>query len=98
MLNMLQGLERYRTLALFRSSIWTVTKGGAHSRSGHGGRRANQSLDREVKPGREVRVGLYTSMRADCTAGPLIRLSVAPEHGTVTVRRATNVTIGLNWR
>ena len=51
------------------------------------------SLDREVKaaPGREVRVGIYTSMRADCTAGPLpaIRLSVAPEHGTVTVRRAT---------
>jgi hypothetical protein len=50
------------------------------------------SLDREVKatPGREVRVGIYTSMRADCTAGPLpaIRLSVAPEHGTVTVRRA----------
>lgn len=51
------------------------------------------SLDREVKaaPGREVRVGIYTSMRADCTAGPppAIRLSVAPEHGTVTVRRAT---------
>jgi len=50
-------------------------------------------LDREVKatPGREVRVGIYTSMRADCTAGPLpaIRLSVAPEHGAVTVRRAT---------
>jgi hypothetical protein len=51
------------------------------------------SLDREVKAtlGREVRVGIYTSMRADCTAGPLpaIRLSVAPEHGAVTVRRAT---------
>jgi hypothetical protein len=51
------------------------------------------SLDREVKatPGREVRVGIYTSMRADCTAGPLpaIRLAVAPDHGTVTVRRAT---------
>jgi hypothetical protein len=51
------------------------------------------SLDREIKatPGREVRVGIYTSMRADCTAGPLpaIRLSVAPDHGTVTVRRAT---------
>jgi hypothetical protein len=51
------------------------------------------SLDREVKaaPGREMRVGIYTSMRADCTAGPLpaIRLSAAPEHGTVTVRRAT---------
>ena len=30
-------------------------------------------------------------MRPDCTAGPLpaIRLSVAPEHGTVAVRRAT---------
>ena len=30
-------------------------------------------------------------MRADCTAGPLpaIRLSVTPEHGAVTVRRAT---------
>jgi hypothetical protein len=51
------------------------------------------SLDREVKAtlGREVRVGIYTSMRADCTAGPppAIRLSVAPEHGAVTVRRAT---------
>jgi hypothetical protein len=51
------------------------------------------SLDREVKaaPGREMRVGIYTSMRADCTAGPLpaIRMSVAPDHGTVTVRRAT---------
>jgi len=51
------------------------------------------SLDRDVKvtPGREVRVGIYTSMRPDCTAGPLpaIRFSVAPEHGTVAVRRAT---------
>jgi len=47
-------------------------------------------LDREVKatPGREVRVGIYTSMRADCTAGP-IRFTIAPEHGAVTVRRAT---------
>jgi hypothetical protein len=51
------------------------------------------SFDRDIKaaPGREVRVGVYTSMRSDCTAGPLpaIRLSVAPEHGSVTVRRAT---------
>jgi hypothetical protein len=51
------------------------------------------SVDREIKaaPGREVRVGIYTSMRSDCTAGPLpaIRLAVAPEHGSVTVRRAT---------
>jgi hypothetical protein len=57
------------------------------------------SIDREVKatPGREVRVGIYTSMRADCTAGPLpaIRLSVAPEQGTVSVRRATLKTTNL---
>jgi hypothetical protein len=50
------------------------------------------SIEREIKvaPGVEVRVGVYTSLRADCTAGPLpaIRLAVAPEHGTVTVRRA----------
>jgi hypothetical protein len=52
----------------------------------------SNSIDREIKaaPGHEVRVGVYTSLRADCTAGPLpaIRLAVAPEHGTVTVRRA----------
>src|SRR5260370_8928300 len=52
----------------------------------------DNSIDREIKasPGREVRVGVYTSIRPDCTAGPLpaIRLAVAPEHGTVTVRRA----------
>jgi uncharacterized membrane protein len=51
------------------------------------------AIEREVKavPGREVRVGIYTSMRADCSAGPLpaIRLAIAPDHGTVTVRRAT---------
>jgi hypothetical protein len=50
------------------------------------------SIDREIKaaPGREVRVGIYSSIRPDCTAGslPAIRLAVAPEHGTVTVRRA----------
>jgi hypothetical protein len=50
------------------------------------------SIEREIKvaPGVEVRVGVYTSLRADCTAGPLpaIRLAVAPENGTVTVRRA----------
>jgi hypothetical protein len=50
------------------------------------------STERAIKatPGREVRVAVYTSMRADCTAEPLpaIRLAVIPEHGTVTVRRA----------
>ena len=52
----------------------------------------DNSIDREIKaaPGREVRVGIYSSIRPDCTGGPLpaIRLAVAPEHGTVTVRRA----------
>jgi hypothetical protein len=51
------------------------------------------AIDRDIKatPGRDVRIGIYTSMRSDCTAGPLptIRLSVAPERGNVTVRHAT---------
>jgi hypothetical protein len=50
------------------------------------------SIEREIKvmPGAEMRVGIYTSIHADCTSGPLpaIRLAMAPEHGTVTVRRA----------
>lgn len=49
-------------------------------------------IDREVKAalGREVRVGIYASMRADYTAGllPARRLAIAPTHGTVTVCRA----------
>jgi hypothetical protein len=49
------------------------------------------SVEREIKasPGRDVRVGIYTSIRADCTSGPLsaIRLLVAPAHGTVSVKR-----------
>jgi|ERR1700733_4673958 len=42
-------------------------------------------------PGRDVRVGIYTSIRPDCTSGPLpaIRLLNAPAHGAVNVRRAT---------
>src|SRR5580658_7458492 len=41
-------------------------------------------------PGRDVRVGIYTSIRPDCTSGPLpaIRLANPPAHGAVTVRRA----------
>src|SRR5437868_4142693 len=50
------------------------------------------SIDWEITaaPGREMRVGVYSSIRPDCTAGPLpaIRLAVAPEHGTITERRA----------
>jgi hypothetical protein len=50
------------------------------------------SIKREVKvsSGREVRVVIYTSIRSDCSSGPLpsIRLTVSPEHGAVTVKRA----------
>jgi hypothetical protein len=46
--------------------------------------------DVNASPGRDVRVGIYTSIRPDCTSGPLpaIRLANPPAHGTVTVKRA----------
>jgi hypothetical protein len=73
-----------------RAAWWAIVTALCWSNVAHA---QTTSLDREVKaaPGREVRVGIYTSMRADCTAGPLpaIRLSIAPDHGTVKVRRAT---------
>lgn len=42
-------------------------------------------------PGRDVRVGIYSDIRPDCTPGPLpaIKLVAAPMHGTVTVKRGT---------
>jgi hypothetical protein len=50
------------------------------------------ALDHAVKaaPGQNVRVGVYTSIRPDCTSGPLpaIRLAHAPAHGAVSVKRA----------
>jgi hypothetical protein len=50
-------------------------------------------FERAIKaaPGQDVRVGIYTSIRPDCTSGPLpgIRLARAPAHGIVTVKRAT---------
>ncbi len=50
-------------------------------------------LKRDVKapPGRDVRVGVYTDIRQDCTSGPLpaIKLVTAPAHGRVTVKRGT---------
>lgn len=50
------------------------------------------ALERAVKAaaGQTVRVGIYTSIRPDCTSGPLpaIRLARAPAHGTVSVKRA----------
>jgi hypothetical protein len=50
-------------------------------------------VERAIKavPGETVRVGIYTSIRPDCTSGalPAIRLARAPAHGTVSVTRAT---------
>lgn len=50
-------------------------------------------VEREVKaaPGKEVRVGVYTDIRPDCTAGPLpaIKLVTPPAHGAVSVKRGT---------
>src|SRR5580658_6662134 len=51
------------------------------------------TIERQVKaaPGKDVRVGVYTDIRPDCTAGPLpaIRLVTPPAHGTVNVKRGT---------
>jgi hypothetical protein len=45
------------------------------------------AIEREVKaaPGKDVRVGIYTDIRPDCTSGPLpaIRLVTPPAHGAV---------------
>jgi hypothetical protein len=50
-------------------------------------------VERNVKaaPGQNVRVGIYTSIRPDCTSAPLpaIRLARPPAHGVVSVKRAT---------
>lgn len=57
------------------------------------------SIDRNVKAqsGRDVRVGVFTSLKSDCTPGqlPTLRLKETPKNGTVTVKqgrwRATNI-------
>ena len=50
-------------------------------------------IERQLKaaPGRDVRVGVFTAIRPDCTSGPLpaIRLATPPAHGSVTVKRGT---------
>jgi phosphoribosylformylglycinamidine (FGAM) synthase PurS component len=56
-------------------------------------RAQGETIERAVRaaPGHDVRVGIYTDIRPDCTTGPLpaIRLAVAPAHGTVSVKRGT---------
>ena len=54
---------------------------------------AQNMVERDVRavPGKEVRVGVYTDIRPDCTGGPLpaIRLVTPPAHGSVNVKRGT---------
>ena len=50
-------------------------------------------IERQLKaaPGRDVRAGVFTDIRPDCTPGPLpaIRLATPPAHGNVVVKRGT---------
>jgi hypothetical protein len=50
-------------------------------------------IERQLKaaPGRDVRAGVFTDIRPDCTSGPLpaIRLATPPAHGNVNVKRGT---------
>jgi hypothetical protein len=52
----------------------------------------SNAVERAIRaaPGQNVRVGIYTSIRPDCTSGPLpaIRLATTPAHGVVSVKRA----------
>lgn len=57
-----------------------------------------QTIERQFKgkPNIDINVGIFTSIRRDCTAGrlPVIRLIAPPAHGKITVKqgrlRATN--------
>ena len=57
------------------------------------------TIDRQVKgkPDTNINAGIFTTLRRDCTAGPLpvVRLVTPPAHGNVTVKqgrlRATNL-------
>lgn len=58
-----------------------------------------QTIERSVKgkPDTNINAGIFTTLRRDCTAGPLpvVRLVTPPAHGQVTVKqgrlRATNL-------
>ena len=73
---------RSLTCAILLSCAWA-----------HGACAQANLVVRDVKasPGQDVRVGIFTAIRPDCTSGPLpvIRLASAPAHGAVTVKRAT---------
>jgi hypothetical protein len=58
-----------------------------------GARAQGNLIERQIKAGsgREVRVGIYSDIRSDCTSGPLpaIKLLSSATHGRVTVKRGT---------
>ncbi|MGD0024306.1 MAG: hypothetical protein ABSC37_06705 [Xanthobacteraceae bacterium] len=51
-----------------------------------------QTVERTAKgqTGKDIQIGVYVNVLADCTSGPLptIRLSSAPAHGKIVVKRA----------
>lgn len=52
-----------------------------------------QTVERQAKgpSEKDIRIGVYVNVKPDCTSGPLptIRLIGPPEHGKVTVKKAT---------
>ena len=76
------GMSRYWPAA---AALLYLCAASAHAQSA--------AVEREVKaaPGKDVRVGVYSTIRPDCTSGPLpaIRLATPPAHGAVTVKRGT---------
>ena len=53
----------------------------------------NNPVERRVKvlAGGEVRLGVYTNIRPDCTSGPMptLRIVAAPEHGQVSIKQGS---------
>jgi hypothetical protein len=64
--------------------LWVFGLGALASAQTH-------SVDRTARgqAGKDIQVGVYINVRPDCTSGPLptIRLSTAPAHGSVTVKK-----------
>jgi hypothetical protein len=78
-------LTRAASLCALAIVFCCVSIGGIRAQTG--------TINRDIKavPGRDVRVGIFSNIRSDCTSGPLpaIRLAVPPTHGNVTVKRGT---------
>jgi len=74
-----------------RASWWAVAAAVLCAVNAVGAQTTSPDRDIKATLGREVSVGIYTSMRPDCTAGPLpaIRLPVVPEHGSYRASRDT---------